>query len=82
MIEKLEKKIKEGQERWERIEEKANLIRGDSDLNGNMHFSRDKDTLAELLLLIVEHLRPMNPSQEQVEQMTNSLTTILKGIGK
>lgn len=73
-----EKTLKDSQERWEDIIDRADLISDrltqtpDSSAQVIPQFNKD---LACLLLLLVEHLKPMNPTKDQIKEQ-------MDGIGK
>lgn len=71
MFGNLNKMIKEGQERWDKIEKLAETI-NNSTTGGQVY----DDAIRELILLVVEHLRPMNPSKEQINEATDGLTNL------
>lgn len=71
MFGNLNKMIKEGQERWDKIEKLAETI-NNSTTDGQVY----DDAIRELILLVVEHLRPMNPSKEQINEATDGLTNL------
>lgn len=77
MFEDLNKSIKENQERWEKIEELSRTIK-------KMRSSSmpQVERLNDIILLMVEHLRPMNPSQEQLDEATKGLDELLKSLKK
>jgi len=81
MTNNLEDTIKEGKERWEEIERWSKLIKAHLQTGAKMD-STNIDRLATLMLLMVDHLRPMNPSQEQVDKLTGGLTDLLKNFVK
>jgi len=71
----INKTIKEGQARWEKIDQLYNdLKQKDASFTG--------DKTVELLLLIVDHLRPMNPTQEQVDEAAREIEDLLRSIKK
>jgi len=74
MFDDLNKNIKEGQERWGEIEELMDSV-SKTDWGSNT-------PIVKLLLLVIEHLRPMNPSQQQIEEATKGLDELLKSLKK
>jgi siroheme synthase (precorrin-2 oxidase/ferrochelatase) len=77
MFNDLNKTIKEGQERWKTIEDLAEELEVSMTTGGVQPIM-----MAHLLLKIVEHLRPMNPSQEQLDEATSGLADLLKTLKK
>jgi dihydrodipicolinate synthase/N-acetylneuraminate lyase len=75
MFDDLNKTIKEGQERWKKIEELTDEI-------NKQNYYQGMKTLVELVTLIVDHMRPMNPSQEQLDEATSGLADLLKTLKK
>lgn len=71
MFGNLNKMIKEGQERWDKIEKLAETV-NNSTTGGQVY----DDAIRELILLVVEYLRPMNPSKEQINEATDELTNL------
>jgi hypothetical protein len=77
MFDDLSKAMEEGQERWKKIEELVTEVE-----YGLSHSTPTNRALYELVILLVDHLRPMNPSQEQLDEATNGLTDLLKALKK
>jgi hypothetical protein len=65
--------VKTGVARWKKIEDKYNKIK--DKLSNDLNIS-DKE-LAESFLLIVDHLRPMNPSEESIAKASEELKKIV-----
>ena len=72
----LSKSIEEGQERWGKIEK----LQGK--LYDNLAEGEEIPTVLLLLKLLVDHMRPMNPSQEQIDEATSGLADLLKALKK
>jgi len=53
--------------RWKKIDAEAKSIQKKLDSSNNI----SNNELSKLLLLLVEHLRPMNPSAEDLSEVTN-----------
>lgn len=77
MFEDLNKSIREGQERWKKIEDLVKIMK-ESAVGGQLH----NDATHQLLLLLVDHMRPMNPSQGQLDDATKGLGDLLKALKK
>ncbi len=75
MFDDLNKVMKEGQERWGKIEELAKEINRDD-------YGPNIKPVIELLILLVDHMRPMNPSQEQMDEATSGLADLLDALKK
>lgn len=80
--------VKEGNKRWKEIEDLAEELRpyvakhGDeSDIKPDGHLQAII-MMAQLLLLMVDHMKPMNPSQEQVEEATKGIADLLQSLKK
>jgi len=73
--------MQEGRRRWEEIEQYY------EDIRNLTHSGRKLDEanlhrMSHLLLLVIDHLRPMNPSQEQLDEATKGIAELLGSLGK
>jgi len=79
MFDDMNKTIREGQSRWKEIEECCedvkDISQGEDECQNINEINIGK--LSKLLLLIVDHLRPMNPTQGQLDDVTKGLTDLL-----
>ena len=81
MFSNFSKIIEEGNERWKKINELA--IEIDTHLNDKHNVNTiSTNKLAELLLLVVEHLRPMNVSQDPIDEFTKGIADLLGSFKK
>lgn len=79
MFDDIQKKINEGKERWKLIEGLAETIKRDIESTEPGPSNRD---LGRLLLLIVEHLKPMNPSDDMLGDLGKGFNDLLSKLGK
>lgn len=82
MFEDLNKALKEGQERWEEIEEYSKRLREHLESGRRITMESSLNDLACLVLRLVEHMRPMNPSKDQLEDATKGLADLLNALKK
>lgn len=78
MFGNLEKTMKEGRERWEKIEKNAASLKKSMD-EGQRAMPEE---VAELLFLVIDHLRPMNPDQKDLDEVTGGLAELLGALGR
>ena len=71
VFDNLQKTAEEGAERWEKIEELAKKMKLPNDVAG-----KAKDN-QKLLLALVEYMRPMAPSKNQLKDATGELENML-----
>lgn len=74
----LDKTMQEARIRWKEIEE------GYEDIKSRMTSGKgmDEASLAHLLVLVIDHLRPMNPSQDQLDEATKGIAELLESLGR
>lgn len=77
MFDDLNKTLKESAERWKKIEELATEL--EYSLSNN---EMNNKAAYELLVLLVDHMRPMNPSLDQINEATQDLTNLLNTLKK
>jgi len=71
MFDDINKTVEEGRKRWDRIEALCEELRQKDPSN-------TRDLTVETLLLLVEHMRPMNPTQEQVDEAQKGIENLIK----
>ena len=84
------KSISEGSTRWKLIEELASNIKeglDDSSIGGDILLKSSTGTinpheLARLLVLLVEHMKPMNPSEGHLDDMVSGIQDLMSSSGK
>lgn len=69
MFDDVNKIMKEGKERWDKIEALCEELK-----------TEPSNNTVKLMLLLVEHLRPMNPTEESIDELTNQIGDLLKSI--
>ena len=74
------KTIEEGQKRWQEIEDYSGMIKKHLETGLKMD-SKNTDRLATLVLLLIEHLRPIQPTQEQLDDTMKDISALLSKIG-
>lgn len=79
MIDNMDELVKEGNKRWKEIESVAEEIRNHLRSGRKLDEART-DRLAHLVLLLIDHLRPMNPSKEQIDEATKGIADLLKSL--
>jgi len=82
MFKKLQEQMKESNERWEKINEISEKLRYllDNDLySGEENFSVNI-MMVNLILLLVDQLRPINSGEEQVAKLQNDIQDMLGSI--
>ncbi|KKM07954.1 hypothetical protein LCGC14_1728820 [marine sediment metagenome] len=83
IFEKLNKQIKESGKRWKEIEKISNKLKKmvDGELySGEASLSTDMNMIcmiAILTLLLVDQLRPMNSTEDQVIELQDNIKTLL-----
>ena len=85
MIGDMNKTIEEGQKRWEKVEYLVAQLEAHLADIGQTHSTGHLDaihTMGSLLLLLVDHMRPMNPSKEQIDEATKGLADLLDSLKK
>jgi len=85
MFENMDKTIEEGQKRWEKVEYLVTQLEPYLAAIGQTHSSGHRDaihTMGSLLLLLVEHMRPMNPSKEQLDEAKKGIADLLNSLNK
>lgn len=82
MFKDLSKTIKEGQERWEKIEEYSKRLKEHLESGRRITMESSLNNLALLVLCLVDHMRPMNPSQDQLDEATKGLYDFLNAFKK
>ena len=78
MFNNMKKTIEESQKRWEEIEHRISILKENLEHSGNA--TPISITTAKLLLLLVEHIKPMNPSKEQLSEATKGLADLLDSL--
>lgn len=78
MFDDLNKTMKEAQERWDKIEDCVTSLK--ESMDGGQSIMPEE--VAQLLIHVVDHLRPMNPSQDQLDEVTKGLSDLVGSLGK
>ena len=81
MFDQVNEVAKEGTERWKEIESLSKQLDEQAN-NGHIILEHIIPTISNLLLLMVEHFRPMNPSKEQIDEATKGITDLLNSLKK
>jgi predicted nucleic acid-binding Zn-ribbon protein len=82
MFEDLNKALREGQERWEEIEKRSERLREHLSSGKKITMESSLNDLAWLVLHLVDHMRPMNPSKDQLSDATKGLADLLNALKK
>lgn len=69
--------LEEGKKRWEEIEALCTQIKADMEINLYNH-----PDLFRVIMLLVDHLRPMNPSSDQLNEVAKGLGDMLASFGR
>jgi hypothetical protein len=71
----LNENLEETQERWEKIE---SLVK---EMNAKLESGENVDNIVpSILTLMVDHLRPMTPTKEQLADATKGLSDLLNSL--
>ncbi len=76
-LDDLEKTLEKGTRRWQEIEELYKHIS-----NNLSSFPSEMIPVIELQLLLIDHLRPITPTKEQLDDVNQELKSILSSFLK
>ena len=80
MFDNINKVVAEGKKRWDKIEELVEVIRNPSKFSVEISSDDYTKTIGMLLIALVDHMRPMNPTEEQLGEAKKGIEDLLKSL--